>query len=35
MKAFKIAGIIAAVAIVAGVALNFGDVLRYIKMERM
>ncbi len=35
MKGFKIAGIIAAVAIVAGVVLNFGDLMRYIKMEKM
>lgn len=35
MKAFKIIGILAATAIVAGVVLNFGDLMRYIKMESM
>lgn len=35
MKAFKIVGIIFAAAIVAGVAMNLGDLKRYIKMERM
>lgn len=35
MKAFKIAGIIAAAVFVAGVVLNFGDLMRYIKMEKM
>lgn len=35
MKLFKVAGIAIAVAVVASVAMNFGDLRRYIKMEMM
>ncbi len=35
MRAFKIAGIVAAVAVVAGVMMNWADMKRYIKIERM
>lgn len=35
MKVLKIVGIAAAAAIVAGLIMNFGDVMRYIKIERM
>ncbi len=35
MKVFRIAGIIFAVAVVAGVAMNYGDLMRYLKMEKM
>lgn len=35
MKAFKIASIVAAVAVVAGVMMNWADMKRYIKIERM
>jgi len=35
MKALKITGIVIAAAVVAAVAMNFGDFRRYIKMEMM
>jgi hypothetical protein len=35
MKVLKITAIVMAAAVVASVAMNFGDLRRYIKMEMM
>ena len=35
MKAFRIASIAAAVAVVAGLMMNWADMKRYIKIEKM
>jgi hypothetical protein len=35
MRMWKILGILAAAAAVAGIALSFGDMRRYIKIEMM
>jgi len=35
MKVLKITGILIAAAVMASVAMNFGDLRRYIKMEMM
>ena len=35
MNLFKIAGIAAALAVIAGVVMNWPDVKRYIKIEQM
>lgn len=35
MKVLKIVGIVLAAAVVAGVAMNFSDFRRYIKIEMM
>lgn len=35
MSALKIAGIAAVVLLAAGIIMNFGDMMRYIKIERM
>jgi len=35
MSALRIAGIAAVVLLAAGVIMNFGDMMRYIKIERM
>ena len=35
MKGLKITGVLIAAAVMASVAMNFGDLRRYIKMEMM
>ncbi len=35
MNALKVMGILFAAAVVAGIAMNFGDLRRYIKIEAM
>lgn len=35
MKALRIAGIVVAAVLVAGLVMNFGDLKRYIKIEMM
>jgi hypothetical protein len=35
MSVFKIAGFLFAAAVVAGIAMNFGDLRRYLKIEAM
>jgi len=35
MKSFKFAGMVAALAVVAALVMNYADVKRYIKIERM
>jgi hypothetical protein len=35
MKALKIFGFVVLAAVVAGVAMNFGDLRRYVKIEMM
>jgi len=35
MKGFQIAGLLVAAAIAVAVAMNYGDLVRYLKIERM